>query len=575
MNPALKDFSQAFIKFKASWMKFSRTIWINDEYDSTSSHSWTKESVKETFAYGIPNETCFPREMFELDRERLLLADRYGGRGIGTNGGGGRIGIIGDCQIKGVGQNPLVGNRDNQWHSYGGQSLINAVLEAINSTVFGHILPLGTIKCLGIIFTGTDTAYMPSGGWDDERGPGALLIRELCMRPAHFLRAPGFQMQEEYRDELLDDVERVRCLNKQLRNVMGDHENVVQFLATFLSNCADQFVFARIFGIHHGVLSPSNISLDGRWIDLTNISFVGSGINFTEDHELVTFYDEMHVVLQYINEFVHTYAKYNHIDFDIRPLEEYYHREVDACFVYYAATLFGLAAKNAEDIKPDDPYITLVSGLKKVLSTNPAYVVASPVGFHSDGPTVMFVERMFRGLGNEGPSDDDLCKSFHQTVLSAYRSSNVDFSFSSFVVLSAIKSLKKAYFSSFFTRGRIVAQLLRLVKEEDPEFFAGYIDGYTVVAKWMFQGESCAEEVLFKSERVNLSYAANDKTYRIELDGTVMQRIVSAKGLSAWIEKQREQFFSIDNYDFKPGLLRLLSRLEELEVIGDQERSVA
>ena len=36
------------------------------------------------------------------------IADRYGGAGIGHNGGSGRNAVVGDLQIKGVGRTPLV-----------------------------------------------------------------------------------------------------------------------------------------------------------------------------------------------------------------------------------------------------------------------------------------------------------------------------------------------------------------------------------------------------------------------------------------------------------------------------------
>lgn len=570
MNVDIRDFDDAFVKFSAYFMNHSTTIWIRENKLTRTSCDttdfWTKDSVKQKFSFGIPNNKCFPITMFDSSGAIELLADRYGGYGLGPNGGGARTGIIDGYQVKGIGQNPLVGYSDAEWHSYGGQSLIDAVLETINSEVFGYILPIGAVKCHAIILTGNDTAYMPTGDWGSETGPGALLVRDLCARPAHFLRAATFRVQEKFENTLLNDVERTRRVNIQLHSIFGGHLQVIEFLGSFLSNCANQFAFARVFRIYHGVLSPSNISFDGRWLDLTNISFVDGGVNYREGQELTSFYDEAEIVLRIIDEFVYTYTKYNRTEFNIKPLVDYYREEIDAYFAYYTARLIGICHDWVSDYKTSKSYLHLVDKIKQILSGGPKAVIAVPTGLCVDDPVVCLLEQLFRAISEDDAAQkDELHGSFSDVFEQAFRSTKQARTYSGFVSAAAIHSLKKAYFSSFFTRGRIVAQLLALVKKVEPEFFEGYIESHIAVAKWLFENESSSGTILFKSSELELSYAANGEKYTVVTNHMTDEHFRSVGSLRVWIEDQGEAVFCIDSYDFRPGLLRLLVVLEGLE----------
>lgn len=584
MNINISNLYDAFVKFTASYIKYSKTIWISNKKLTKANcvvfDLWTKESVQQEFSYGIPNDKCFPGAIFEPGRAKELLADRYGGYGIGPNGGGARTGIIGDYQVKGIGRNPLAGHTDDEWHSYGGQSLIDAVLEAINSEVFDHILPIGTVKCHAIIFTGKDTAYMPTGDWGSETGPGALLVRDLCARPAHFLRAANFRVQEKFEKVLLNDVERTRRVNVQLHSIFGGNKQIIQFLGSFLSNCANQFAFARLFRIYHGVLSPSNISFDGRWLDLTNISFVDGGVNYAEGRELTSFYNEIEIMLQIMEEFVYTYTKYNRTEFNIKPLVNYYREEVDSYVAHYAARLLGICPDWIIDHKTSKSYLHLVGKIKQMLSASPKAVVAAPTGFCVDDSVVSFLEQLFSSFSEgDAARQDELHGSFSDVFEQAFRLARSTCVYSSFVTVAAIHSLKKAYFSSFFTRGRIVAQLLALVKKVKPEFFEGYIESHIAVAKWLFEDESSIGAILFKSSEFELRYAGDREKYTVVINHITDEHFMSVRSLRTWVEGRATVVFFIDNYDFRPGLLRLLVVLEGLEglkVLGDHcwEREV-
>ncbi|EQD26031.1 MchC protein, partial [mine drainage metagenome] len=108
-----------------------------------------------------------------------------------------------------------------------------------------------------------------------------LLVRELCARPAHFLYAANFSFADEYVTQYSNDSGRVCSALEELNKIYGGTSGVINLIGDFLRKCAAQFAFSRAHRLQHGVLSPSNISISGQWLDLANVSFVNSGINFS------------------------------------------------------------------------------------------------------------------------------------------------------------------------------------------------------------------------------------------------------------------------------------------------------
>lgn len=71
------------------------------------------------------------------DERRKFTAERYGGVGVGRNGGGARCAIEGSISIKGNGPNPLVDKGSPPGYSHGGMSTAECLQEAAWSTVLG------------------------------------------------------------------------------------------------------------------------------------------------------------------------------------------------------------------------------------------------------------------------------------------------------------------------------------------------------------------------------------------------------------------------------------------------------
>src|ERR1700681_3918252 len=55
--------------------------------------------------------------------QRVALADRYGGMGIGPNGGSGRAGYLAGVHIKGIGPTDLIGSGNDGFHATGSMYL--------------------------------------------------------------------------------------------------------------------------------------------------------------------------------------------------------------------------------------------------------------------------------------------------------------------------------------------------------------------------------------------------------------------------------------------------------------------
>lgn len=234
----------------------------------------SEQEALEDYAYAIPSEL-----ETALDYEPLyksFSAERYGGGGIGTNGGAGRCGTLERFQIKGIGRTPLIGRgvaETDFWHSHGGISVIDAIQEAIWGEVFTQALPYGATRIAAIIATGTKCWYEGPGGIRST-APRALVVREAVVRPAHFMRAPYFRSEAGL--DLKSDVARVRESLSILPALLPADgvsspssltERLLSGLLEATSRMAHQCASAQSRKLMHGALYASNIALDGRWLD--------------------------------------------------------------------------------------------------------------------------------------------------------------------------------------------------------------------------------------------------------------------------------------------------------------------
>ncbi|WP_246794226.1 hypothetical protein [Burkholderia perseverans] len=219
---------------------------------------------------------------------RTLFAERYGGAGVSVNGGGGRCGFDGkQFQVKGVGRNPLVGGAPGSAHSDGILPMSFALYEMIWSRILRDKLPFGVVDCQAVIAIASSR---PAGAPD--RFERALLVREVCLRPAHFERAAYFRRDEVNVTADRDaDVDRVSRMQRGIEPILqhlfaldtpSSESTTLAGLGEFARRQAHQLAFARANFLLHSV-SSSNFSMDGRWLDLTSIASLHPQQAFTAD----------------------------------------------------------------------------------------------------------------------------------------------------------------------------------------------------------------------------------------------------------------------------------------------------
>lgn len=185
------------------------------------------------------------------------LADRYGGSGIGRNGGSGRNVVIGKVQIKGVGRTTLVSPETPASHASGGAYLEECMREAIFSGVVAHDFPYGAIPVQEILDTGECQS------WPDPIQPAqerrVLLVRPLFVRPAHFERALGFDFPR--RQQARADHDRVAAVLERSASILGA-DAFVTLLDNFWPKWAHQLAYGFVHRLSHGNDTSSNISVD-------------------------------------------------------------------------------------------------------------------------------------------------------------------------------------------------------------------------------------------------------------------------------------------------------------------------
>lgn len=209
-----------------------------------------------------------PLELFGTDTA-MAFADRYGGDGIGKNGGSGRAGLLNGYYVKGLGRTDLVSSLTDRDHASGGAFLEEAVRETIYGEITALEFPHGGVSTLAIIDTGIEK-HWSSGSRSHERR--VLLIRRQFLRPAHFVRASNFVSRTA--NSGLMDRHRVEA---NLKNIFESASNPWSFnkmLARLAGNIAEQLAYGYIHLLVHGSPTLSNMTLSGQLVDFGAASSV-------------------------------------------------------------------------------------------------------------------------------------------------------------------------------------------------------------------------------------------------------------------------------------------------------------
>lgn len=245
------------------------------------------KAVLDYFAYIIPTNDD---EYSLVDKvEKEFLAERYGGAGIFSNGGGARCGLIGPFNVKGIGLNPVTGDGEQIWYNHGGMGLQEGLTELFYSHVAEIALPYSSSRVLAVIDTGgfvLQRAYTDClNPEDDERQivRRALIVRESKIRPAYFGRAVYFKPSNYMKNNQPHDYQRVKDAIPLLPKLMDVNnpansieQNIKIAIEKILFTSAVQLACSKVRRIMHGSLGLSNLLINGGWIDFGSATVVPS-----------------------------------------------------------------------------------------------------------------------------------------------------------------------------------------------------------------------------------------------------------------------------------------------------------
>ncbi|MHC8391256.1 hypothetical protein ACYZTM_25170 [Pseudomonas sp. MDT2-39-1] len=273
---SLSNLPEVMVEFSAFEVSDTRVVLFNkelamggDECQILREYSYRVSSAAENLENGSVDS-------------KLFFAERYGGEFISRNGGGGRCGFDGLFQLKGIGRTPLVGAHNDAVHSNGMLDLESAIHEAIWGEVIQIALPYGAARTVAVIRLNESFVL------DGRTHARALLVREAVVRPAHFERATLFKEDVPLGASLSNDARRVQRAMQRIHEFLpqsrdSDFTNASNWTSIDSFRCgiaelarryASQFAVARCKNIMHMMMSSSNLTITGGWLDLNSVTVV-------------------------------------------------------------------------------------------------------------------------------------------------------------------------------------------------------------------------------------------------------------------------------------------------------------
>ena len=252
-------------------LRHARVLWLNGHVaahdPAYAAAGGTPAAYEQHLLANCGYAVALPGAEFDDGDEVVAYADRYGGPGIGLNGGSGRAAVLGGYHVKGIGRTPLVSAATDAAHASGGAYLEEAVRETIFAEVVRSEFPHAAVPVLAILDTGL------TQDWGPTRERRVLVIRPCFVRPAHFVRAVAYFSGNP--TEGAADSARVRHMFDGCLHLLG-RPAFVERCRTLWTNWATQLAYGFVHRLPHGSNTISNICLDGKLVDFGATSAVPS-----------------------------------------------------------------------------------------------------------------------------------------------------------------------------------------------------------------------------------------------------------------------------------------------------------
>lgn len=561
MNIDINQFKPGLIEFHAYEIADCSVLWQNTA--RLASLGLSEDCGSSYFTpYFVFGNDFIKSERYNLAKRISFTGERYGGIGIGTNGGGARCGNYNGFQYKGIGCNLLASNATKKSHANGTLTLLDGITEVIYSQVLSQLLPMGVVQSIGLLFVGNDSAYCEySGTGTRKTTAGAILIRETCIRPAHFFPIPHYQPNEQ--DVDFNDSVRLKDIHKIFANQFSGYDNFANYIGELLSRHASQFAFARIARIAHGAVSPSNIALDGRWLDLNTVNFLPVGFNHATSDRQIPFYQEAQSVNDIFQELIHTFCKYNKLNLSKEKLCEFYKKQLNRAFQYHIPWLLGIDRKLV-----GNNYPTVANEIMKELSLEPSIVLRQPK--ETDNKNLkLFISSVFNyAITNAKSSLEEsnltektvdekllkIIKNIHQSKLENHCS------LLSFTIKTYLTACKRAYFYEFFNRARITENAIPLINKNEIDNIKELIEQITFASTWIFDDNHSSTVYIFKSKKLEITFdSVNNEYFAKNLAYEALFKFNQPSSTIDYIEKLDSDSLVTAYFDFKPLIIEILS----------------
>lgn len=523
MTFSINKYLNKVYTFEAHHVPGAEVLWVDEQYGRLQN-----DELIDKYCYVNKNSLCFSDIEFNEENHVDLEIEQYGGGGLGLNAGGVRCGNFSDVQVKGTGINQTIGMNAAFTHSNGIFNLEEAYTEALNTRLLNACLPAGVVDIHAIISLGK-SRFNKEDGVEHNL---AIALRELCLRPGHFLGAPNPKIRRENRGLVMADAPRVKQLNIKLKTALGGEKGVLDYVANFINVSAMQFAFGKIFRIYHGGVSPTNLSFDGRWLDVTNSTFINGAVNYSASDDTAPFLYEPYVVADTIEQFMYTNAKYTGSQFHRGYFANMFINGLDHYLGFVIRSLFGVDPASPNFTRGSIQTNQLVREYDQLLSRRKNEYVGSFPENENFSVVESFVVDKFLSLFRESNTlaEKEIKKLLLRNESVGNRLSDTDYKK---LTGDLVRSLRKLYLPLLVSKRRVKQFVVKMVEAEGS--FGETSDFLVALLETAFdRNDSDTEVLMFSSENYELVFSIKKSEFVVRSQG--VERIVDRNDFSREVD---------------------------------------
>jgi len=534
----------------------TRLLWRNKS--ATENNEMSDDHFVDSYSWVTTNNIFSDKCKNYQSITQTMFAERYGGFGIGTNGGGARVVNVGGTQIKGVGANNLAGEGALKSHSYGGLDIQGAMKEIIYSRLLNKISPVGAQHINGLILI-DKTSALHNG----KEAPSVLMVREKVARPSHFLPCLNFRLKPEHRTIMRSDYSRVLGIYKSIGK-QGLSEFYTQ-IQRFLDRSADQLSFFRMARFSHNALTPSNICMDGRVLDTALCSFVISGSNYGH---VTSFFEEPSIPALVAKEWFYLIKKF----LTETPLEEHFLNLYEDKLYQYSCVnvgfIFGLDREMSTKLSSTPEWQKVSSKLISLLSLGARIKTSvSPSANAADFINDILTASLYSILHNHKTDNaavflaEFICDLNSLITIMGPSLSWHSQNLHGFLNTFAIQTIKRAVLSSYFFTTHIGGSVDDYCVTGNIYLTAEIIKEHDHTADWIYENILSERCTIFSGNGVKIEYSSVvDEYLYCGQDG--QHKCINDIHVLRYIIDINKNDYTVQNYNFYPYLRRLFALLD-------------